>query len=71
MPIEDLKKRIDRELTSADVPMATQIVHNLPVYDCSTLTGALSDESQRAALKAEARRQCRGQRRRVLHPDPG
>ena len=53
MPIEDLKKRIDRELTSANVPMATQIVHNLPVYDCSTLTGALSDESQRAALKAE------------------
>lgn len=53
MPIEDLKKCIDQELTSSDVPMASQVINNLPVYDCAALNKALSNESQRADLKAE------------------
>ncbi|MEP0940367.1 MAG: phytanoyl-CoA dioxygenase family protein [Rhizobiaceae bacterium] len=53
MPIEDLKTRIDRELNNADVPMATQVANNVPIYDCAALTSALTDDAQRAALKAE------------------
>ena len=53
MAIEDLKTIIHRTLSADDVPMAAQVLHNIPIYDCAALDGALSDETQRAALKAE------------------
>ena len=53
MSIEDLKSRIDRTLTSVDLPLASEVINNLPVYDCAALVSALSDKQQRAALKAE------------------
>ena len=53
MSIEDLKSRIDRTLTSVDLPLAADVISNLPVYDCAALASALSDKQQRAALKAE------------------
>lgn len=53
MSIEDLKSRIDRTLTSVDLPLAAEVISNLPVYDCAALASALSDKQQRAALKTE------------------
>lgn len=51
--MQDLKKIIGRSLTAADVPVATAIERNIPIYDCTTVATALDDASQRTALKAE------------------
>ncbi|MEP1209414.1 MAG: phytanoyl-CoA dioxygenase family protein [Rhizobiaceae bacterium] len=53
MAIEELKTIIDRKLSASDVPMAAKVVHNIPIYDCAALASALTNEDQRAALKAE------------------
>ena len=53
MALEELKQRIDRNLAKTDVPMATAIEKNIPVYDCSTLADCLPLGEKREALKQE------------------
>jgi len=53
MALEDLKQRINRNLTKSDVPMASAVEKNIPIYDCSALDGALEVGENREALKSE------------------
>ena len=53
MALEELKQRIDRNLTKSEVPMATAIEKNIPIYDCSALSDCLPSGKKREALKKE------------------
>ena len=44
---------IDRRLDAAEVPLAAEIVHNVPVYDCAALAPRLGDPADRRRLMAE------------------
>ena len=53
MTLETLEKSIGRKLTDVDVPLATAVQKNIPIYDCTTLGDALKPGHQREALKSE------------------
>ncbi len=53
MVIKELEQHINRALVDTDVPLASAISKNIPIYDCASLSGALVPGEKRSALKAE------------------
>ncbi|NKB50626.1 MAG: phytanoyl-CoA dioxygenase [Rhizobiaceae bacterium] len=53
MKIKELERHITRTLIESDVPMASSIANNIPIYDCTSLGDALEPGEKRDSLKAE------------------
>ena len=53
MTISQLENLINRELGDCDVPLATEIAQNVPIYDCDALADCLDEIARGKALKAE------------------
>ncbi len=51
--IEDFAALVDRHTRACDYPLAADVAHNAPVYDCAALRPTITDAAARRALMAE------------------
>lgn len=53
--VQDFASQIDRRTHQEDVPRATAIVKNIPIYDCADIRAALDGDDRRAVMAEWAR----------------
>lgn len=53
--VRDFASQIDRRTHQEDVPRATAIVKNIPIYDCADIRAALDGDDRRAVMAEWAR----------------